>query len=388
MSDDTLSSLNAMDMAILTDVVRKDQGSQSFEVVSWTAEPLSHVIMNMNTGGLYRFSGLGRDENGEKPWGVILKVCNSNDEDARGVAYWKREALACQTGLLENLPGSIAVPRFYGVIEHPKQAWIWMEQIAEATPNNWELDHYALAARDLCSFNAGYLNGEPLPDFPWLCHKYFHSQVADNGFWHNLMDPTRPNNAWEAAAVRKIFPNRLKERILQQWNEKDRFLAALERLPQVFCHNDFHRRNLMLRAKPDQSLEVIALDWNFSGNGPVGGDLGWLIGGSLFYFEREPDEASTLFNRCLEGYQAGLIEAGLASYLDPVQIGCLISIAIVPGMLLPAFSLGFTEMDYYPETAAAQFGRSGDELVAGWAAVSEFCMACADQARRLILRAD
>ena len=388
MSKEILEQLLLMNREEVADIVRKDQGSQTLEVLDWTVEPISHVIMNMNTGGLYRFSGLGRDENGEKEWVVALKICNSNDEDARGVGYWKREALAYQIRLLENLPGSIAVPRCYGVIEHPNQTWIWMEHIVEATPSKWELDHYALAARNLCSFNTGYLNGEPLPDFPWLCHKYFHSQIADNGFWHKLLDPTQANNAWEASAVRRKFPTRLKERIIQQWNEKDHFLASLERLPQVFCHNDFHRRNLMIRSKPDKSLEVIALDWNFSGNGPIGGDLGWLIGGSLFYFEREPADASALFNCCLEAYQAGLTEAGLASYLELVRIGCLISIAILPGMVLPAFSLGFTEMDYYPETAEAQFGKSGDELVAGWAAVSEFSMACADRARQILEKLD
>lgn len=388
MSDDTLSRLKALDVEILKDIVRKDQANQAFEITDWVVKPLGHVIMNPNTGGLYRFSGVGRDEIGEKEWSVILKISKSNDTNVHEIEYWKREALAFQNRLFEKLPKSISMPRCYGVIEHADQIWIWMEPISEITPREWELGQYAFVARKLCSFNTAYLNDKPLPDFPWLCKKYFDSLTVENSFFHKLMDATQPDTAWDASAVQKIFPTKMKQRIIQQWNEKDIFLAGLDRLPEVFCHNDFHRRNLMIRSNLDKSLEVVALDWAFSGNGPLGGDLGWLIGGSLFYFEWEPAKASELLNCCLESYLTSLIEAGMDDLVELAKIGCLISLAIRPGMLLPAFSFGYTEFDYYPETAKAQFGRAGDELVAGWAEVSEFCIDCADQAQQILKKLD
>jgi hypothetical protein len=381
MQNDLPDELALIDRNVLVEAVRQDQRSQDFEISDWAVESIDHVRMNDNTGGLYRFCGLGRDKQGEREWVVVLKIAMKGEEHRQTAAYWRREEC-----LLDNLPGPIAAPRCYGVTEYPDRIWIWMEHIVEDTPKRWELEHYAFVAEELSNFKAAYLEGKPLPDFPWLCSGFFHELIADNGFWHSFMDPDSPNNAWGAESVKAHFPSRLRGRIDRLWREKTRFLASLDRLPQVFCHNDFHRRNLMIRSAPDRTQEVMCLDWHFSGNGPVGGDLGWLVGGSLFYFEREPWEARELYNRCMDAYQAGLEKAGLESYLDLARLGCLISTAIMPGMVLPAFALGFTEVDFYRNTAQAQFGRSGDEMVSGWATVAEFCMDCADQARQTLAK--
>ena len=288
----------------------------------------------------------------------------------------------------EHIAGPLSIPRCYGVVEHADQTWIWMEYIVETAPKRWELDHFAFAASSLSHFNAAYLKGEPLPDFSWLCNQYFHTMIADNGFWHTLMDVSKPGNAWESTFVKAHFSERLKQRINRLWMEKGGLLDSLDKLPQVFCHNDFHRRNLMIRPTSAGLQEVVTLDWHFSGNGPLGGDLGWLIGGSLFLFEREPFEAIDLFKRCLEAYQAGLVEEGLEKYLEVARLGCLMSIAIIPGMILPAYTYGFTEMDYYRDIAADLFGRDRDDLAVGWAEFTEFCMGCADEAQKIVAKLD
>ena len=385
MSEELIEQLQSIDRDILAGIVRKDKSSKNFDILEWSVEPVNHTRFNPNTGELYRFFGLGRDESGEKTWDLVLKVANYEEGSQESTSFWKREALACQNCLLDDLPGPIAIPRCYDVVEYSNQTWIWMEHVVEIAPKWWGLDHYAMAASSLSHFNAAYLKGEPLPDFPWLCKQYYHALVADNSFWHNAMDSAKPDNVWEATYVKTHFPDRLREQIEQLWKEKEYFLTSLDKLPQVFCHNDFHRRNLMIRSNLEGLPEVITLDWHFSGNGPLGGDLGWLIGGSLFLFERDPFEALELFDCCLEAYQAGLVEEGLGNYRELALLGCLISIAIMPGMVLPAYTNGFTEMDYYRDTAAAQFGRTGDDLSSGWATVVEFCMKCADDARQMIV---
>src|SRR5688500_18418519 len=42
MTDDVLEQLKAIDQAVLTDVVRKDQHDPDLVILDWTVQPLSH----------------------------------------------------------------------------------------------------------------------------------------------------------------------------------------------------------------------------------------------------------------------------------------------------------------------------------------------------------
>lgn len=388
MAQDTLARLRVIDREILKNVVRQDMQSSAFEINSWQVEPLGHVVMNQATGGLFRFSGSGSDDQGERPWNVVLKVVNhppdSEKIDRQSSGYWKREILACQSCMLKDLPGPIAVPCCYGVIENPEQTWIWMEHIVESAPKHWKFEHFAFAAHELSRFNAAFLNGAPLPTNPWLCNGFYQDWFMDGGFWQVHMNPASQDNAWEGPIVQKYFSTTLQERIMGLWGEKQRFIAALERLPQVFCHHDYHRRNLMIRKNADGANQVIALDWNFTGRGAIGIDLGQLVALSLFFYEREPYEAEALYNQCFEAYQAGLEEAGWGSQLEAARLGSLIPAAICTGLILPSFAYWYTIPGYYKDTAFEQFGRAEDEMVSGWVALSEFSLQCAEQVRHIL----
>jgi hypothetical protein len=62
MNDDMLTRLKAIDVGILTDVVRKAQRSPSFEITDWSVQPLSNKGI-ANPDGLWLFSGQGYDSN-------------------------------------------------------------------------------------------------------------------------------------------------------------------------------------------------------------------------------------------------------------------------------------------------------------------------------------
>lgn len=194
MSQDTLATLTALDPAVLIEVVRQDQRSPTFALREWTVAPLSHHKIIDTTGGLYCFSGHGYDERGERPWSVVLKIVKAPGDqstpDFRHWAYWKREVLAYETGLLASLPGPIVAPRCYGVREYDGGAWIWMEHIVEATERRWGLEEYALAAQHLGAFNGAYLTKTPLPNVPWLSDGFVASALAPDDRWAPYMVPT------------------------------------------------------------------------------------------------------------------------------------------------------------------------------------------------------
>jgi hypothetical protein len=140
MSSNLLDQLKQIDPALLTDYVRQDKGSHSFEILEWTVAPMSHAKIIRTTGGLFRFSGQGLDNGVIKPWSIVLKVlkdphdrCQKQDE----WCYWKREPLAFKSGTLANLPKAIIIPLCYGVTEHKDSGWIWMEEIVSDADKHW-----------------------------------------------------------------------------------------------------------------------------------------------------------------------------------------------------------------------------------------------------------
>ena len=111
-------SLQSIDNATLTPLVREALGSDTVEVVDWKAEQ-HHV--SATRARIFRMSGSARDQGQEVPWSLILKIAPVVDDrvDPPGTHYWKREALAYESGLLEDLPGGIAAPRCLDVVEQP-----------------------------------------------------------------------------------------------------------------------------------------------------------------------------------------------------------------------------------------------------------------------------
>ena len=69
---DRLAQLHAVDPATLTEIVRQDQRSPSFEIAHWSVQPLSDRGF-VATDGLWCFSGEGRDESGARSWSVAVK---------------------------------------------------------------------------------------------------------------------------------------------------------------------------------------------------------------------------------------------------------------------------------------------------------------------------
>jgi hypothetical protein len=77
MSADLLEKLEAIDLAILTDVVRQDRGDPELVLLDWTVSPLSHEKIIDTTGGLFCFNVQGQGEQGIQSWKVVLKCINN-----------------------------------------------------------------------------------------------------------------------------------------------------------------------------------------------------------------------------------------------------------------------------------------------------------------------
>jgi len=386
-----LDQLKAIDQTVLTDIVCRDQDCSDLVIVDWKVEPLNHEKFISTTGGLFRFSGLAQNEDGEIPWSVVLKCINNpapRKQEPRGWSYWQREALVFKSGYLEHLPPGVRAPRFYGAIQRDDGVWLWLEYIREATGQKWSLEHFQRTAFQLGRLQGAYLNGVPLIDHPWLSRSFFRDIWSDQYVWSNIMNPEKERTAWISPIVQQRFDDHQKSRVLKLITEKQHFFEVNDNLPQVLCHYDAHRRNFMWSQSPKTGKEeLIGVDWAFVGKGAIGNDLGELVGTSMYFLEYEPSEAKTLEEAVFKGYLAGLAEHKPDLDTRLVRLGYLISLAFWQGAMIP----GWVAILMSPDARAdveVMCGRTKEDILTGWVQLNEFCLEGADEARSLMRQLD
>ncbi len=287
---------------LLTGLVQKALDRPTIQITSWNVQTV-YGGFELESA-LLRFQGEARQDGETIPWSLILKAINPSEKinNPAGFRYWKREALAYQSGLLHQLPGgNITAPACYGVYEQPDGSiWIWLEDVKDDICSPWPIDQYAIVARHLGQFNGAYLTGESIPAEPWITHNWLRMYVENAVKMVEFIrkDPHHP-------AIRKIYSNDTLAKVLAIWDERDPILKMLENLPQVFCHQDAFKRNLFTRGG-----RTIAIDWGYLGNAPVGAELAALIAGSMFVCEIPAERVMEMDQRCTDGYLEGLCEAG------------------------------------------------------------------------------
>lgn len=198
------------------------------------------------------------------------------------------------------------------------------------------------------------------------------------------MDPASENNAWKSPNVQRAFKEDSRPRIVQILAERALFFDANDRLPQVLCHNDAHRRNFMWALSPETGQEeLITVDWAFFGPGAVGNDLGELVGTSLYFLDYPVNEAADLIESVLDPYLAGIGENGIT--IDPRQaeLGYLIGLTFWMGLQLPGWAALMLAPDSGTDTQA-MYGAIREEVLASWAKLDMFLLDRADEIRRLI----
>ena len=312
--DRQTAQLAAIDQATLTPLIQSALGSKSVEVVNWEFEPL-HGGIAAGTA-VYRFSGQGRDQGQTIPWSLILKILRSGvgSADASAWDYYTREADAYQSGWLDDLPGGLAAPRCFGVLDHPDgTCWMWLEDIQERFASPWPLEHYGVVARHLGHFNGSFLVDRPLPGWSWLSSDWLRHYVEQSA---PAIEPLR--DAQASPWGRRWLPEEDSDQFFHLWEERALYLGTLDRLPQTICHFDIFRLNLFARRTADGDDQTVVIDWAFVGRGPIGADLNPLVWMSIALAGVGPDKAQELEEIVFEGYLEGLREAGWQG--DPQQV--------------------------------------------------------------------
>jgi hypothetical protein len=371
--------LAAIDQATLTPLVQSALNSETVKVTDWECEQL-HGGIGMGTA-IYRFAAQGRDQGQKVPWSLILKTLRPAEDNANISAwnYYKREADAYQSGWLADLPGGLAAPRSFGVVEHPDgTCWIWLEDVRDESGSHWPLEHYGLVARHAGQLNGAYLVERSLPSWPWLSSDWLRGYIA-------LSAPAIPliRNSLGHPLVRRAWPGDANARLFRLWEERNLFLDALDRLPQTLCHLDLFRRNLFARKTADGDDQTVAIDWAFVGRGAIGAELVPLVLASVAFNEIDLAQAQALEDVVLEGYLQGLRDAGWRGNPRQVRLG------YTAGSLRFRFAELNRAMDMILDESQHPFmeqvfGRSMEEIQEHWAQVGNLVDSLTDEARELM----
>jgi hypothetical protein len=353
-----------LDRGKLTDIVRKALDNEMVELLDWQINPLDFEPLMPTTGGLYRVAGTARDHGEHVSWSLILKVLVSSKpyDDPSHPYYWKREALAYQSGLLTVLPRTFAAPQCFAVeAPSPETAWIWLEEVRETSSTSWPIERHGLAGRHLGDFSSAYLAGRPLPTYSWLSRHWLR---ASTEWLDERMRLLQQLPMKDRQLARRALTPLLYDRIAQFLSRRATLLESLDRLPRTLCHLDVKRGNLLARHDPNGNDQTVALDWSFIGHGAVGEDAGAYLAASLFSFEVEPIDAAALDEIIYGGYLTGLNDTDYGGDAA-VRFG-YVTAATMRGashmlVLLP-YALQERLRDFHEEL----YGRPVQDLVEGW----------------------
>ncbi|MFF0340861.1 phosphotransferase family protein [Kribbella sp. NPDC004875] len=188
------------------------------------------------TGGVWR-----------TPDGAVVKRLLPGVEDPRHHAYWERQALVASSRIVAGTRG-LRTAECLGVERDVDGITVRMAYVA---PSAWAPEGLAAALGRFAACSVA----EPA----WGARDVLRDRLATverRGGWSVLTRASRATPAIEAL-----------------WKHRDNALAVLDALPQVPTHGDAHPVNLLGRDGDD----VVAIDWEQFGLGPVGFDLAYLL---------------------------------------------------------------------------------------------------------------
>lgn len=378
-----------IDRATLTPLVHRALNRMTVEIDDWECHPL-HGGFEVRAG-IYRFAGSGHAQGEPVAWSLILKVIcpppDGTEADPNDWNYLERERLVYQSGLLDDLPGGIVAPRCFAVFEPAQdEFWIWLEDVLvvynrDDMSAQWSLERYRLAARHLGQFNGAYLCGRALPTQPWLSCEWLRVLVAQAA--PAIADLP---HALEHPLMRRLYPSDVFEGILRLWAERETFLAALDHLPQTFCHRDAFRRNLFAQRGPEGRERTFAIDWVFAGTGAVGEEVVPLVVATLGFREVDLAQVQELERIVFDGYLAGLCDAGWNGDSELARLGYTAAAPLryLLGGTRNLFPILLDESRY--PRMQLMWGDPIEVFCEHWANMFRYLLVLADEARGLLTK--
>jgi hypothetical protein len=319
-----MTTAPALDAATVLPVVRSLLADEGVVLRTWTASELKGGAGNPTTAGLFRVAGDAESRGRVRRWSVILKSLRNPTEfpgmhAPRHPLFWRREVEVYRSGLLEGLPGGLAAPACLGIDEIADgRVRLWLEDLGTMDSGVGDETQRRVAITHLARFHAAYLTGTPIPGYRWMT-------ICFARQWYELLMPiAEPAIAAVRGVARHLTP------IVDMLDDPSCLLDALESAPQTLNHHDTNPGNLHLRERETGGTELMVIDWQLIGRGPIGEDIGQFL--STIVADAEPARRERLESEVLAAYHVALGEAGFPLGLGDVHRGYYAAAALRQGV--------------------------------------------------------
>jgi hypothetical protein len=361
--------------ARLCEIVSLMLGIHSIKLREWHCEPI-HGGVEL-TNAIFRCHGLADSGDKVLHWSLIAKMTSkdTHNDHPDGYRYWRREALAYQSGFLQNMPKYLSAPKLYAVDEdQDKTILIWMEDLTDDFQRIWTLEVYEKMAFQLGLFNGSYLTKRDLPDEDWMTHDWLRKYV-ENAAPAITYITKNPEHPLVKSLYGKEWPI-----LLAFWQIRYDLFRSLDKMPLVFCHQDSIRANLFI-----QTGQPTAIDWGYAGIAPLGTDLVPLIA-YLEGLNDIPQEKVYEMNRvCFSAYLQGI-------KISNPQISARSLRRSVIFIQLLRYILGGSVGELFPylqdektqETVAKAFDKTVEEVSKTEDFVAQYCLSKVIEATKLM----
>jgi hypothetical protein len=295
------------------------------------AEPLRHGLGNAATSGIWRVRGTAGS--------AVLKVTRlptaadtpkawPTSDDPAHWNYWRREALAYETGLAATAyaGAGITAPALLETRTRPDGGVeVWMADAGGTEGFGWPVSRLARFAYELGAAQARWAGR--VPDAPWLSRRWLARYLAEG------MAPMVSIDAadWDHPSV-AAWPVKVRRRLRQLWTDRDRVVAITESAERTLSHLDVWPANLV-----DDAGTSVLLDWSFTGDGAVGEDVANLIVDSFTDGLMGVALLPELADRATDGYINGLRDGGWSGSADSVRTAIALCGAAKYSWFAPAF---------------------------------------------------
>jgi hypothetical protein len=321
------SEIAQMDRQTLAGIVSRAYG-RALHVVHWRVEPLGMIDLStqVGSGGVYRVWGQAADADGfSHNWSLVVKVLKSPAgmvmpsgfqisqqmaEVQDNFGYWKREALVHQSGIPGTLPAGLVVPPYVELMDQGDVIWLWQSEISDERAWSWA--DYREAAYRLGLWQGQQVASPQLPpDYPWLSRHWLRrwTEIPLNA----IVQAVDQADGWHFPLAKAYFAPEEVDQLRQLWAGREQRLAALTAGPQSVSHLDAYRSNMFW-----QGDDLTLIDWAFVGLAAVGEELAAFVGATLLLDHLPMSEATRLEAVAIDGYLAGLSDAGWSG--DPTQV--------------------------------------------------------------------
>ena len=402
MTQELEQQLSALTSETLTPIVRRAVADDSAEVIEWSFSPVSGEAINPITAGIYKFAGQAQSHEQIIPWSVILKIAQWVDftgtplekgylNDPLDWNYWKREALAYQSGILEKVQGHLIPVKCLHISEPTDTSvWIWQEEVNEPNRSNWILDRHILAARHFGEFGGAHIGFKPnANDNSWICRQFIRQWATLGVKFGALNELTEQSEFWKHPYTQMALPQFTFKQLQELIANIDSLCNALEKQPQTLSHQDANWTNLFATQDQQGREQTTVIDWSFLGLAAVGEDLGMQTSSNLSNFYVDPMQAKTYYYSALDAYLDGLRQAGWHGNETSVRFGCATAATLRNSIFQVMMLKGLIEDNEEEDEnswhikLAKRNNLTVEETLIRWGNVVTFLFDLANQAREL-----